>query len=362
MTVQERLEGIAAPLLAWYDVNHRRLPWRREEGAADPYAVWVSEIMLQQTRVAAVIPYYQRFMAELPTVADLAQVSEERLMKLWEGLGYYSRARNLRRAAQAIRDLWDSRFPETYEDLLTLPGVGDYTAGAIASIAFGQPVPAVDGNVLRVAARVGGVHEDILDPKVRGRFREWMVRAIPADRPGAFNQALMDLGAMVCLPNGAPLCGECPVRHLCAAQEAGEQEQLPLRKKKPPRRREELTVYLLLNQGRVALRRRPEEGLLAGLWEFPHVSGSLEEKAAAGPLESWGLRVVDWRERVAARHIFTHVEWHMTGYLAEVRGTDSAGFVWADVAQLEQCAIPSAFAKYLKVIRKALRAERLELL
>ena len=359
MTVQERLDRLAEPLLDWYGQNRRDLPWRAPGagGRPDPYAVWVSEIMLQQTRVAAVIPYYRRFMEALPTAADLARVPEERLLKLWEGLGYYSRARNLKRAAQVILERWDGRFPDTYEDLITLPGGGDYTAGAVASIAFGRRVPAVDGNVLRVAARVGGVREDVLDPGVRRRFREWMAHATPADRPGAFNQALMDLGATVCLPNGAPLCGGCPLRDLCAAREAGEQEHLPLRKKKPPRRREELTVYLLVDRGRTALRRRPEEGLLAGLWEFPHVPGTLDEAAAAAPLAAWGLRAVDWRERIAARHIFTHVEWHMTGYLVEVRGGDRAGFTWADRAALEDYAVPSAFAKYLAAVRKALERD-----
>jgi len=351
MTVQERLNRLAAPLLDWYDVNKRELPWR---GAPDPYAVWVSEIMLQQTRVAAVIPYYQRFMAQLPTVADLAAVPEERLLKLWEGLGYYSRARNLQKAAKVICEEYGGQFPADYARLVKLPGVGDYTAGAIASIAFGQAVPAVDGNVLRVAARVGGVAEDILDPKVRAKFRQWMVEALPPERPGGFNQALMDLGAMVCLPNGAPLCDSCPVRQLCAARERGVQAQLPVRKKKAPRRREELTVYLLISQGKVALRRRPEDGLLAGLWEFPHVPGTLEDSAATAPVENWGLRIVDWRKKIAARHIFTHVEWHMTGYLVDVRGCDMADFTWADREELENYAIPSAFAKYLEEAKRSL--------
>ncbi len=345
-TAQERLSAMAEPLLAWYDVHKRSLPWR---GAPSPYAVWISEIMLQQTRVAAVIPYYARFMEALPTVADLAAVPEERLMKLWEGLGYYSRARNLQRAAQMICGPLGGAFPSAYQDLLALPGVGDYTAGAIASIAFGEAVPAVDGNVLRVAARVGGIHEDILDPKVRQRFRDKMVQALPEDRPGAFNQALMDLGAMVCLPGAAPGCGECPLGSFCAAKEWGEQAALPVRRKKAPRRVEEMTVFLLLDQGRVALRKRGDEGLLAGLWEFPHVPGTLPE----GELPpAWGLRPVEWRWRMSAKHIFTHVEWRMTGCLVEVRG--DGAFVWAGKADLEDYAIPSAFGKYLAEVKKIL--------
>ena len=341
----------AGPLLDWYETHRRVLPWR---GAPSPYAVWVSEIMLQQTRVAAVIPYYSRFMEALPTVGDLAAVSEGRLMKLWEGLGYYSRARNLQRAARVIQETYGGVFPDTYEALLTLPGVGDYTAGAIASIAFGRPVPAVDGNVLRVAARVEGMEGDILDPGIRKQIRELICRVLPPDRPGAFNQALMDLGAMVCLPGGAPLCGQCPLRDLCAARETGAQDRLPVRKKKAPRRTEELTVYLLLDpEGRVALRKRGPEGLLAGLWEFPHVPGTLEEDRAAPPPD-WGVQVTRWRKRIRAKHIFTHVEWRMTGYLAEVRGGDAAGFLWAGPGELADYAIPSAFGKYLEEVKRAM--------
>ena len=252
-----RLQAMAGPLLAWYDENKRDLPWR---GTGDPYRVWVSEIMLQQTRVAAVMPYYQRWMEELPTVEALAAVDEERLMKLWQGLGYYSRARNLQRAARMIVEEYRGRFPDRYEDLLRLPGVGDYTAGAIASIAFSRPVPAVDGNVLRLAARVADIEEDIMDGRVRQMFRRLMEQAMPTNRPGDFNQAMMDLGSAVCLPNSPPLCGQCPLAALCEAKRLGRQGELPVRRKKARRRREEMTVYLLLREGRVALRRREGRG------------------------------------------------------------------------------------------------------
>ena len=340
---QKKLNAIAAPLLAWYDENKRTLPWR---GTAGPYQVWVSEIMLQQTRVAAVLPYYRRWMEELPTVEALAAVDEERLMKLWQGLGYYSRARNMRKAAALIVEQYGGRFPETVKELLSLPGVGDYTAGAVASIAFGQAVPAVDGNVLRVAARVAGIQEDIMDQGVRKKFRARMEAAMPQDRPGEYNQALMDLGAMVCLPGGAPACGRCPLAGLCEAERLGLQNALPVRAKKAGRRREELTVYLLWRDGAVALRKRPETGLLAGLWEFPHVPGALDEDAAAAPLADWGLVPVEWRRTITAKHIFTHVEWHMTGYLLTVRG-HGGGFTWADRGALESLAVPSAFGKFL---------------
>ena len=348
----ENLTAIVQPLLAWYDENKRDLPWR---GTADPYKVWVSEIMLQQTRVAAVLPYYQRWMDELPTVESLAAVEESQLMKLWQGLGYYSRARNLQKAAQVIVNEFGGRFPDTYDGLLRLPGIGDYTAGAIASIAFNQPVPAVDGNVLRVAARTANMDGDIMDPKVRRMFREVMEAVMPPRRPGAFNQALMDLGATVCLPNGAPLCERCPLSELCEANRLGIQNELPRRRKKVPRRVEEMTVFLLLREGRVALRKRPKQGLLAGLWEFPHVPGALDESAAAQALSEWGFTPMDWRKKLETKHIFTHVEWHMTGYLLTAGGPDG-GFTWADREKLEELAVPSAFAKYLEEARHVLEA------
>ena len=317
---EQRLAAMAGPLLDWYDTHKRTLPWR---GTGDPYQVWVSEIMLQQTRVAAVLPYYQRWMEALPTVEALAAADEEQLMKLWQGLGYYSRARNMHKAALMIVNTCGGRFPEEEKDLLKLPGIGDYTAGAIASIAFGRAVPAVDGNVLRVAARVAGLQEDIMDPAVRKKIRALMERAMSQDRPGEYNQALMDLGATVCLPKAAPACARCPLSGLCEAERLGLQAALPVRTKKAGRRREELTVYLLWRDGTVALRKRPEQGLLAGLWEFPHVPGALEEDAAARPLAEWGLVPVEWRRKITAKHIFTHVEWHMTGYLLTVRDRKS---------------------------------------
>lgn len=354
MDEARRLDQIAEPLLAWYDVNRRDLPWR---GTTDPYRVWISEIMLQQTRVAAVMPYYRRWMERLPTVEALAAVDDEELMKLWQGLGYYSRARNLKKAARIITEELGGRFPDTYEALLKLPGVGDYTAGAIASIAFTRPVPAVDGNALRVAARTAAIRENVLDPAVKRSFRTLLAGAMPQDRPGAFNQALMDLGATVCLPSGQPLCGGCPLASLCQARRLGLWDQLPVRAKKPKRRVEEMTVYLLLREGRAALRKRPETGLLAGLWEFPHVPGTLTETEAAAPLAGWGLTPLDWREKIETKHIFTHVEWHMTSYLLTVRG-ECPGLLWADREALEKLAVPSAFARYLREAMELLDGEQ----
>ncbi len=354
MTVNRNFSAIAEPVLAWYDANKRDLPWRKTK---DPYAIWISEIMLQQTRVAAVLPYYERWMRELPDVAALAAVDDEKLMKLWQGLGYYSRARNLKKAAAMIVSESGGRFPDTYDALLKLPGVGEYTAAAVASIAFSRPVSAVDGNLLRIAARVGDIREDILDGSVKKRMRAMLDAAVPADRPGEFNQAMMDLGATVCLPGGAPRCDVCPLAALCEARRLGVETELPVRKKKAKRRVEEMTVYLLLRDGEIALRRRSEEGLLAGLWEFPHVPGALDEGEAAKPLTDWQLTPRDWKKKIAAKHIFTHVEWHMTGYLLTVKGEGAEDFLWADRAELQRLAVPSAFKKYLAECMEALRCE-----
>ncbi len=338
-----QLKQLEAPLLRWYDENRRTLPWREE---VSPYRTWVSEIMLQQTRVAAVLPYFARFMAAFPTVEALAEGDEQLLMKLWEGLGYYSRARNLQKAARVIVTEHGGQFPSTYQALAALPGIGDYTAGAILSIAFGQPVPAVDGNVLRVAARITGSELDILDAKNRRLFRAWMEHAMSQARPGAYNQALMDLGAMVCLPGGAPLCDACPAAAFCAARREGRQQALPVRAPKKEKRREEKTVFLLLHEdGRAALRRRPERGLLAGLWEYPHVEGLLDEQQAARQLERWGLTVRRWQQSWQGRHIFTHVLWQMQGYMAVVSGPGPEDWSWYDSRQRQQRAVPSAFEK-----------------
>ncbi|MBQ2706935.1 MAG: A/G-specific adenine glycosylase [Clostridia bacterium] len=340
----EKLAAVSAPLLAWYAQNARDLPWRRD---ASPYRVWVSEIMLQQTRVAAVVPYYERFMHALPTVSALAAVDDDTLMKLWEGLGYYSRARNLKRAAVQVCEDFGGEFPRTYGDVLSLCGIGEYTAGAICSIAYGLPTPAVDGNLLRVAARIAGLFEDVTDAAVRRRVRDAFCEVIDRDAPGAYNQALMDLGATVCIPNAAPHCGRCPLAHICTAHAEGKETLLPVRSAKKPRRAEERTVFLLVRDGKLALRKRPPRGLLASLWEFPNVPGNLDEDAARMALASWGLEAENMERLPAARHIFTHIEWDMHAFAARVTG-DAEGLFWADAAALDACAVPSAFSAYTK--------------
>jgi len=336
---QEKLSKIILPLQIWYRENARVLPWRSNP---EPYRVFVSEVMLQQTRVAAVLDYYTRFMEALPTVADLAAVEEDRLMKLWQGLGYYNRARNLQRAARQIMEDCGGEFPSDYERIRKLTGVGEYTAGAIASIAFGLPVPAVDGNVLRILSRILGDYSDISRPEVKRRWREELQKAMPRVQPGDFNQALMELGAVICLPNGAPHCVRCPVSECCFAFREGLTDTLPVKASARPRRIELRTVFLLFHNGKIAIRRRPDRGLLAGLWEYPN-----EIRPPEACLSGWGIKGKTARAGTG-RHIFTHVEWHMSGLVVEVESAAlPEGWRWADGAALRrEYALPSAFRCY----------------
>jgi len=343
------LSQLPIPLLSWYRDNARDLPWRREP---DPYRIWVSEIMLQQTRVAAVLGYYARFMDAFPTVADLAAAPEDQLMKLWQGLGYYSRARNLQKAARQIMEDHRGVFPADYAAIRALAGVGDYTAGAIASIAFGQPVPAVDGNLLRVTARILGDGTDITTAKGKKHFTEALQAVMPLDAPGKFNQAMMDLGATVCLPNGAPLCDRCPAKAFCLACQAGRTGELPVRPAKKPRRAEDRVVFLIFRAGQVALRKRPDRGLLAGLWEYPN-----DLAPAEGFLAEHGIQADCLSFGGAGTHIFTHVEWHMTARVVSAAGSElPEGWVWAGRdAWSETYAIPSAFAPFRDIVEEHLR-------
>ena len=341
--MENALVSLPELLLGWYRENARDLPWRH---TADPYRIWVSEIMLQQTRVAAVLGYYARFLEAFPTVEALATAPEERLMKLWEGLGYYSRARHLQKAAKQVVE--PGGFPDTYEALLKLPGVGDYTASAVAAIAFGRREAAVDGNVLRVVTRITDCHEDILDPGVKKRIRGQLQEIMPEAEADIriFNQSVMELGATVCVPNGPPKCDACPVRELCLGRIRSTAEELPVKKAKKGRKVEEKTVFVFLRDGRVALHKRGENGLLANLWEFPNVEGTLEEDTAPAVVSDWGLVSKAWKNKLTAKHIFTHVEWHMTGYTLEVSGEGPETFIWMDAEELRNHAVPSAFARY----------------
>ncbi len=338
-----KTEMIAPLLLKWYDAHRRTLPWREN---VSPYRTWVSETMLQQTRVQAVVPYFQRFMEAAPEVSDLASLPEEQLLSLWQGLGYYNRARNLHRAAREMTAKYGGRVPDDYGALMSLAGIGDYTAGAILSIAYGQRIPAVDGNVLRIAARLTGRGDNVLEPSVRSSFRDWIETALPEERAGDFNQALMDLGAMVCLPK-APDCENCPLSPLCTARRENRQNALPVREKKSKRRTEQRTVLLLEKDGKIALRKRCGSGLLAGLWELPNVEGTLDEGQIAALLAQHRLSPVQWHHRREAKHIFTHLTWEMTVYRLAVTGDGAPDWTWCSPEDRGQYPMATAFAKLL---------------
>ena len=310
----ETLDEIAEPLLRWFHSEKRALPWREEP---TPYRVWVSEIMLQQTRVEAVKPYFERFVAALPDVRTLARADENTLMKLWEGLGYYSRARHLQSAARLICSDHGGEIPAHFDGLLALPGIGRYTAGAVASIAFGERRPAVDGNVLRVIMRLLACPADILKESTKRAVEEALIARLPEDA-GNFNQALMELGALICLPRGAAHCPSCPLERLCLAKEANLQAELP--QKTPPKRRrtEKLTIFLLAKNDKIALEKRPAQGLLAGLWGFPAMEGHLKKKEAAEALQAIGLIPAKLHALPAAQHIFSHITWQMVGWRVEL--------------------------------------------
>ena len=347
------LSPSAVPLLIdWYRENRRDLPWRQSR---DPYRVLVSEIMLQQTRAETVKPYFHRFLATLPTVEDLANADEPTLLKLWEGLGYYSRVRNLQKAARAVMEHHGGVIPADFDALLKLPGVGRYTAGAVASIAFGIPVPAVDGNVLRVLARLTGDDTDILSPAAKKTAEATLAPLVPSDAAGDFTQSLIELGALVCTP-GEPKCGDCPLHLLCAAHREGRERDLPVRLAKTKRRVEERTVLVIrCTSGEtatavrhIALRKRPAEGLLGGLYEFPCMEGHATPEEAGKYLTALGLTVGEITPLPPAKHLFSHIEWRMIGYAVEVAETAAAeDWFFADVSEVDETyAIPSAYSAY----------------
>ena len=344
--------ALAEQLLAWYDAGHRELPWRTEP---TPYRVWISEIMLQQTRVEAVKPYFARFMDALPDVESLANVENERLMKLWEGLGYYSRARHLKAAAEQIVQAFAGIIPSSREDLLRLPGIGSYTAGAISAFAYNKREPAVDGNVLRVLARLSADDRDVLDPRTKTAVEEELRPLIPADRPGDFGQAMIEIGAVVCQPK-SPRCGECPLAGLCRAHALGAESSYPVRIKKTPHRTEERTVLVVVSDRSLAICRRPDSGLLAGLWELPNVGRYMTpDEATAFVREKMGLEPLRIEELPPAKHVFTHITWEMRGYRIRVAdpepGTTAEPFVFADRETLSRrYAIPTAFSAFLKAL------------
>ncbi len=342
-------------LLSWYDEHKRMLPWREQP---TPYRVWVSEIMLQQTRVEAVKPYFERFMEELPDIGALADAPEEKLLKLWEGLGYYNRVRNLQKAAAQIMEEYGGEMPSAYEDLVRLKGIGSYTAGAIASIAYGNRRPAVDGNVLRVFSRLYEDARSISDTKVKASVEQALLGLMPSDRPGDFNQALMELGACVCVPNGAPHCSECPLGAVCKAHLDGAESEYPRKDAARARSIEEKTILVIRDDNKTALHKRPGRGLLAGMYEFPSMEGFRTAEEVAAYLAGNGLKILRVTPLEDAKHIFTHKEWHMKGYLVRVDELAQSepegalrGWVYIEPWETrERYPIPSAFAAYKGMI------------
>ena len=335
---------IAGLLLDWYEKNKRPLPWRADR---EPYHVWLSEIMCQQTRVEAVKGYYLRFLQRLPTLRDLAECPEETLNKLWEGLGYYSRARNLQQAAVTICREHGGVFPSDYPSIRALPGVGDYTTAAIASICFGLPCPAVDGNVLRVVSRLTASRADISKESTKKDVRQLLLPLFDGVSSGELNQALMELGALVCLPNHAPDCDRCPLKELCPSA-SGLWKEIPFKSEKKARRQEVHTVFLLRCGDKWAVRKRPKNGLLAGLWEFPNLPGKLEAQAVLDAVSAWNCRPASLLRNLEKRHIFTHVEWQLPAWVMDCR-FPSDSFTWASLPDINsRYSLPTAFRQFLE--------------
>lgn len=337
--MDQQLHQLPRALLPWYEQNKRDLPWRQDK---DPYHIWLSEIMLQQTRVEAVKGYYSRFLTMLPTIAHLANADEAQLYKLWEGLGYYSRVRNLKKAAEIIVTQHGGHFPQNHKDVLALPGIGDYTAGAICSIAFGQKTPAVDGNVLRVTARLQADFSPIDSPARKKEVQLLLAEIYPEDA-GNFTQALMELGATVCGPNRAPDCVNCPCNGFCLGYQQGVAEELPIKTPKKGRRIEEKTVFLLRCDDRYALLKRPDKGLLAGLWQLPETAGILEVNDAIAALDLPAKEVYRQLER---NHIFTHIEWKMRCIYLEINH-EISDFQWFTAKEIaNSTALPTAYRQF----------------
>jgi A/G-specific adenine glycosylase len=329
-----------AKMLAWFDIHRREMPWRTEK---TPYRVWISEVMLQQTRVDTVIPYFERFIARFPSVARLAEATDDRLLKAWEGLGYYNRVRNLKKAAVRLMEERGGVLPETAGEWATLPGIGPYASGSIASIAFEERVSAVDGNVSRVYARIEGLRTDLNDLASKKAIRELGEKLLPEKRVGDFNQSLMELGALICLPHGKPHCGECPIADFCEARRTGQPENIPCIGKKTAVLEEDRTVFLLDDGSGFALRKRPATGLLAGTWEFPHVEGKLSLEESQTLLKEWGFRVIDIVPAGDSIHRFSHLLWRMKGYRIRVEGKQE-GFLFATASDIgSEYALSKAF-------------------
>lgn len=338
----EQLNCLPQALLPWYRENRRELPWRKDR---EPYHVWISEIMLQQTRVEAVKGYYARFLSALPTIEALASCDDDTLHKLWEGLGYYSRVRNLKKAANVIMTEHGGVFPGEYAAVRALPGIGDYTAGAVCSICFSLPTPAVDGNVLRVISRIQNDPTPIDLPARKKEVQTLLAKVYP-EEAGDFTQALMELGATVCGPNRKPDCENCPCKTFCLGYQQGTSELLPVKNPKKAKRQEDLTVFILRWGDSYALEKRPDSGLLAGLWQFPNIPGRLDASASLDWASKAGLKPSDIRRIAEKKHIFTHIQWNMTGIYLDV-SDHTEHFQWFTAEEIEKsAALPTAFRQF----------------
>lgn len=343
------LEYTVPALINWFDSCAREMPWRTD---SRPYYVWLSEIMLQQTRVETVIPYFNRFIEEVPDINALAEISEEKLLKLWEGLGFYNRARNLKKAAIQIVEEYNGQLPKDVKELKKLSGIGSYTAGAIASIAYNQVAPVVDGNVLRVVSRVLASTKDISLAKTKKQMEEELMQVIPSDKPGIYNQALMELGAVICVPNGKPHCEECPLNKICLAHLDGCTDSIPYKTLKKKRKVEKKTVLVIECEGKVALNKRPEKGLLAGMYEFPNMEGYQSAIQVMKYLLEQGETSFHISLLERAVHVFSHIEWQMIGYHVKLYKRQSNQLKFVKKEELEtKYAIPTAFHIYKKSIK-----------
>lgn len=332
-------EEISKTLLLWFQKNKRCLPWRENKTA---YKIWVSEIMLQQTKVSAVIPYFERFIKKIPNIKALSEIKEDALLKLWEGLGYYSRVKNMQKCAKKIVENGKEELPHTYKELLSLPGIGPYTAGAIASIAYKEKVCAVDGNVLRVTSRIWNKKDNISDPKTKREIEEKLNQKMP-EESGDFNEALMELGAIICIPSN-PRCNICPISHLCKAYQKKTMYTLPIKEKKKKQKEENKTIFLLIYKGKIAIRKRKDTGLLASLFEFPNETGEIKEE----DLQKY-FSIKEIKKLHPYTHIFTHRIWKMEGYKIELNKKPKEDYIWVSKEKLKKdYSLPSAFTPFLK--------------
>ncbi len=343
------MEQMNLYLLNWYQQNKRDLPWRKDQ---NPYHVWISEIMLQQTRIEAVIGYYDRFIKRLPSIQDLAQINDDELLKLWEGLGYYTRARNLKKAAIMIMEEYDGIFPNTFEQIMSLPGIGEYTASAIGSICFSLKEVTIDGNVLRVYMRLQNCYDNVDDLKIRRKVRNELQKIMP-EEAGDFNQALMELGETICLPNGIPKCSECPLKNFCKSYQNDTYLELPIKNKKKDKKEEKYTILLFYYKSQFVLEKRKESGLLQNLWQFPNIQGHLTKKQLENYLKENKIKFLKVKKSVSYTHIFTHKRWNMISYMVELDKNDY-NMNWNDLKTLKEKAIPTAFMPFLKELKEVI--------